>query len=204
MSVLGGVEQWAPDLETRHVQHCRVYPTRYAMVAALVPLRGKGVEVGAGHGFFAQFVIGNRKPVKYVIIDDNFGQLWRDPNPLLADPCVVEMEGNSGDLVPKLIGGDYDWVYVDANHGYDFVVEDLANAEKIVHDEGLILCNDYTSWSAMSSEPYGVQRAVNEFLLAREGRWEMIGFAFQGAGYHDVALRRVRDVPIGFNIRGHH
>ena len=46
--------------------------------------------------------------------------------------------------------------------------------------------NDYTNWSVCELMPYGVAKAVNEFCIANN--WEIVFFAFQALGYHDVVI----------------
>jgi long-subunit acyl-CoA synthetase (AMP-forming) len=52
----------------------------------------------------------------------------------------------------------------------------------------MMVFNDYTNWSVCEVMPYGVAKAVNEFCIAKN--WEIVFFAFQTLGYHDVAIRK--------------
>jgi len=57
----------------------------------------------------------------------------------------------------------FDFIYIDADHAYEGVVKDLAQAERKLKDDGWIVCNDYTLFSPLENIKYGVYRAVNEF-----------------------------------------
>jgi predicted O-methyltransferase YrrM len=51
-----------------------------------------------------------------------------------------------------------DFIYIDANHDYEFVKDDITNALKKIKKDGLIAGHDY------NNETPGVIKAVNEFF----------------------------------------
>ena len=57
--------------------------------------------------------------------------------------------------------GFFDWVYIDGNHYYDYVREDLHLALQKVRPGGLITGDDY-DWGALEGFP--VRQAVHDFL----------------------------------------
>lgn len=59
----------------------------------------------------------------------------------------------------------------------------------------MMLFNDYTNWSVCEVMPYGVTKAVNEFCIANN--WELVFFAFQSLGYHDIAIRKITGETAG-------
>jgi len=81
----------------------------------------------------------------------------------------------------------FDWVYVDGNHLYEFVRQDLELFEPKVKPGGLIAGDDYgrTGWW-----DDGVTRAVDEFVAAR-------GCQVVGIDNHQFVLRKrsVRHSP---------
>ncbi|MDC0839860.1 class I SAM-dependent methyltransferase [Limnospira maxima] len=83
----------------------------------------------------------------------------------------------------------FDWIYIDANHYYEYVKKDLEVAKVKVKENGYIVCNDYTSWSVSGVTKCGVAKAVNELCL--EDNWKFIFFALQGNMYYDVALQKI-------------
>jgi hypothetical protein len=69
------------------------------------------------------------------------------------------------------------------------VIRDIAVSRRKVKTEGLLIFNDYTPWSYVEMEPYGVVAAVNE-LCVNEG-WEFACLALPPHMYCDVAVRRI-------------
>ena len=62
--------------------------------------------------------------------------------------------------------GQIDLVYVDADHTYDFVQADTANALAMLRPGGVIVWDDYT-WTDAHPECAGVTRCVNELAVSR-------------------------------------
>jgi hypothetical protein len=56
--------------------------------------------------------------------------------------------------------GYFDWVYVDGNHEYGYIREDLDHAYAKVRKRGLIAGDDYNWGKAIG---YPVRRAIAEF-----------------------------------------
>lgn len=83
----------------------------------------------------------------------------------------------------------FDWIYVDAQHTYEGVKRDIAAARRKVKADGLLIFNDYTIWSYMEMQPYGVVPAVNEFCI--EHHWALAYLALPDHMYCDVAIRRM-------------
>ena len=59
--------------------------------------------------------------------------------------------------------------------------------------DGLLVFNDYTVWSYVEMQPYGVVAAVNE-LCVEEG-WEIVYLALPAHMYCDVAVQRMAPAP---------
>ena len=69
--------------------------------------------------------------------------------------------GFSADILDKFPDSYFDWVYIDANHLYDFVKQDLELSLKKVKPGGYITGDDYTEGGWWRG---GVKKAVDEFL----------------------------------------
>ena len=83
----------------------------------------------------------------------------------------------------------FDWIYIDAQHTYEDVKRDIAAAAAKVKSDGFLVFNDYTMWSYVEMQPYGVVAAVNEFCIEHD--W---GFAYLTLSDHlycDVAARKM-------------
>ena len=58
-----------------------------------------------------------------------------------------------------------DWAYIDGNHSYEYVVQDLRNYWKKVRSGGLLMGDDYSEGHWWGD---GVVRAVDEFVNSAE------------------------------------
>jgi hypothetical protein len=59
----------------------------------------------------------------------------------------------------------FDWIYIDANHFYDYILKDLEMSFEKVKTNGLITGDDYT-WGRKKGYP--VRRAVQDFTEERK------------------------------------
>ena len=69
---------------------------------------------------------------------------------------------------PTLPDKHFDFVYLDGDHTYEYVLRDLLDYAAKIKDDGLILGHDYFEDSFAAQENYAVIGAVNAFL-ARSG-----------------------------------
>ena len=72
--------------------------------------------------------------------------------------------------------GYLDWLYIDGDHSYESVLEDLRLAQKKVKERGIIAGDDYT-WALNKCFP--VQRAVHQFLKEQGQRYRLTVFGSQ-------------------------
>lgn len=185
---------WAPKLNPIHVATCQVFRCREDLVANFTTDGDVGAEIGVQHGHFSSFLL-RRNPRRLWLVDVNLGQIMHDAHPEIEDAArggvVHYANGTSHFAMTEVIPvNSLDWIYIDADHDYEAVCNDLRDAVPLLKGpESLIFCNDYTVWDPIGGKAFGVMKAVNEFCL-REG-WKMIGLGLQGAGFHDVALRKL-------------
>ena len=66
----------------------------------------------------------------------------------------------------KKTGEKLDWIYIDGDHSYTGVKNDLNNAIEVVKPGGLIIGDDY-KWKSLTADKGGVKKAVNEFVSQR-------------------------------------
>jgi len=78
-----------------------------------------------------------------------------------AHPAVTIIRDKSSAAVNQIADGSLDWVYIDGNHLYEFVRDDLANYRIKVKPGGLIAGDDYREGGWWAG---GVKRAVDEFV----------------------------------------
>ena len=66
----------------------------------------------------------------------------------------------------KKTGEKLDWIYIDGDHSYTGVKNDLNNAIEVVKPGGIIIGDDY-KWKSLDADKGGVKKAVNEFVSQR-------------------------------------
>ncbi len=76
-------------------------------------------------------------------------------------PYVILNKGKSEKVLQEFPDRYFDWVYIDGNHYYDYVLKDLQICFLKVKDGGIIAGDDYT-WGAKDGFP--VKKAVQEFI----------------------------------------
>jgi hypothetical protein len=176
----------APTLQAEHVRNCRVLPSLEALIRDL-PSGGRIAEVGSQEGKLAEFLLHAVHPDELHIFELDAG-LIRARGVLLKDPRVVLHEGDSSSNLSVMPDNYFDWIYIDADHSYEGVFRDADQAQRKIKRDGFLVFNDYTMWSYLEMEPYGVVQNVNN--LCREAGFEMTHFAFHPWGHHDVAIAR--------------
>jgi hypothetical protein len=170
------------------VAGCRVFANRHRAIESL-PKGGVVGEVGTQTGHFANHIFTVAQPGKLHLFD--LSMEWFDTT-LLVEPIrrgSVEIHlGDSSTELGKFPPEHFDWLYIDGDHSYVGVKKDIAQAVRRVKRDGLLVFNDYTTWSPLEACNYGVLKAVNE--LVNSGEWEFVYLALHPWGYHDAALRR--------------
>jgi hypothetical protein len=79
-------------------------------------------------------------------------------------------------------------IYVDADHGYQAVRDDIAGAAPKVKPGGYLIFNDFARIIRPGFGVLGVHQAVCEF--AATNGWPVAFFCLQGEALYDIALRR--------------
>ena len=69
------------------------------------------------------------------------------------------IKGNSNNVLKTIDMNEIDFVFLDGGHNYSTVKNDLLCSEKVLKNEGTILCDDYD----LSYAP-GVKQAIDEFI----------------------------------------
>lgn len=185
----------APMLQDCHVKNCRFVESRLKILEYL-PKNSVVAEVGTQYGYFAEQIMAIAKPKKLHLLDYNFdlfkAEISKKQKSLVQEGIengTVELhEGDSSTNLRSFPEEYFDWIYIDADHAYQGVCKDIQQGYTKVKAAGMMVFNDYTNWSVCEVMPYGVAKAINEFCIANN--WELVFFAFQALGYHDVAIRK--------------
>lgn len=153
-----------------------------------MPRAGACAEIGVWKGDFSQRILDVTAPSRLLLIDPwefqgefpnrMFGgkvaksQADMDAiHDAVADrfadrPEVVLRRGYSSDILTGLEDESLDWIYIDGNHYYDFVLEDLRMSWQKVRAGGFVAGDDYT-WQPGDDAPeheFPVRDAVSDFM----------------------------------------
>ena len=143
------------------------------------------LEIGVHKGEFSQLLLEELKPKKLVLVDPwvaennevynsslygNFegdGQNIQDSyyNDVLKKfekeikNSHIEIFRKQSSDIFKILNYNFDLIYIDGNHLFEFVLEDLNNSLKFISENGYIILDDYKSVGWWSD---GVTKAINK------------------------------------------
>jgi hypothetical protein len=157
------------------------YPKLYKSMVEKFPSGSKFVEIGSWKGksaaFMAVEIINSKKNISFDCIDiwkiDN--KYIKDDNPesnILYEIFIKNIQSLSNVINPirmdsieaskKYEDNSIDFVFIDANHDYDYVKKDIEAWFPKVKTGGVIAGHDYHKhWK-------GVVKAVDEFFLEKD------------------------------------
>ena len=149
-----------------------------------IPSGAVVAEVGVQEGFFSEEILqcqpsqlhlidcwDYQSPEVYTDHHANTSQAYHDDlyqkvvakfMPDIKNKRVIIHRDYSSNALQTFENETFDWVYIDANHAYEFVKEDLALAYQKTKPGGFICGHDYVSEDCIKG--YGVERAVDEFI----------------------------------------
>ena len=155
-----------------------------------LPKRQVGAEVGVLRGGFSAAILAFAKPKHLTLID-----LWKHQDQVVYDDLVnvsdksqegtyryvlrrfkkeiarkqvTVRRGYSAAIMETMPADSLDWLYLDANHSFECVLEDLTAARRIVKPDGIIMGHDYCEKDD-GVHHLGVIQAVAEFLESQPG-----------------------------------
>lgn len=164
-------------------------------ILSIFPSSGTAAEIGTHRGDFAALLLNETGCVSLHLIDcwenqdntpyqrdtlnvssehhqANYGYvLDRFKDEILARRVTVH-RAFSTDAAATFPDSHFDWIYIDGNHTYEAVTEDLELYLPKVKEDGLICGHDYTNSVWALARGFGVVEAVNDF--AKEKDLEMI------------------------------
>ena len=118
-----------------------------------------GVEVGAGMGVNAETLLGNIRFKKLFLVENNY---WGSDcksvliNKFSNHPVVENILIPSVEAATKFLDGYFDFIYIDADHQYQNVEDDINAWYGKLKTGGWMYFHDYDS---------DVKRAVTEFFI---------------------------------------
>jgi len=182
------------------------FATREDMIAELIPGGSVGAEIGVYRGDFSLELIKTGLS-KLFLVDawkaydayalDSLNATNQDANytdtlsrlRAQIDAGRVEViRGFSADVARKWKGPKLSWIFLDSNHAYEFVKEDLIEWSKHIAPDGFIMMHDHTDSSAGAiAMRFGVVKACRGFC--EEFGWEITHHT-QEADWPSCAIRR--------------
>jgi predicted O-methyltransferase YrrM len=183
----------ATPLGAEHIStSCKLFPNRYEMLSHL-PRQGRVAEIGTQAGKFAKRILATSEPAELHLFDLSFQQKRHPFDHVHFLPSIMAgtthlHEGDAAEFLVQFPDQYFDWIYVDADHSYEAVARDAELAAKKIKEDGFLAFNDYAVYSPLEKMQYGVMRAVNDMCI--KGDFEVVFFAFDIMGYHDICLRR--------------
>ena len=122
-----------------------------------------GVEVGAGNGENAEVLLANIRFNKLYLVENNgWGYGCSDVLTMKfsSNPAVENIFSSSVEASSRFPNGYFDFVYIDADHQYQSVKDDINAWYEKVKPGGWMYFHDYDS---------DVKRAVQEFFVNGKG-----------------------------------
>jgi SAM-dependent methyltransferase len=174
----------APQIPQAQLEGCQLLTNRIEMLRR-IPQGGVVAEVGTYQGGFARAILDIMAPEKLHLADITFSLCRAD---VLADPRVEQHEGLSVPFLQSSADASFDMIYVDADHGYQAVRDDIAAAAPKVKPGGYLIFNDFARIIRPGFGVLGVHQAVCEFAAA--SGWPVAFFCLEGEALYDIALRR--------------
>lgn len=152
-------------------------------IARTIPAGSEGAEIGVWRGKFSQLLVDVSSPKRLHLVDpwvyqpsfpmrvfggkkglqqDGMDAIYESVRRMFAgSPEVLLHRKMSSDALDGVKDDSLDWVYVDGNHHYEWVLADLRGWWKKVKPGGLLTGDDFM-WGEMYGRP--VRRAVLEFV----------------------------------------
>jgi predicted O-methyltransferase YrrM len=148
----------------------------------VIPQGGVGLELGTQYGTHADLILQVCKPAHLTLVD-----IWNDPgiyevalNRFRNMDEVTIRRKRTDEVVTEFDDESFDFIYIDADHGYPAVTDDIKNYLPKLKPGGWMLAHDYKPC-------YGVKKAVDEAIDADNGI-TFVGFA--NDRMHTVIFRK--------------
>ena len=125
-----------------------------------------GAEIGVDRGRFSEYMLQNIPGLKLLCVDQWYWKLrgesrYNSTVERLKNYPANIIRATSMDAVRDIQDGSLDFVYIDANHHFDYVMQDIIEWSKKVRDGGLVSGHDYYRFRGA-----GVVQAVDAYTNA--------------------------------------
>ncbi|MEO1435658.1 MAG: class I SAM-dependent methyltransferase [Bacteroidota bacterium] len=167
----------------------------------MMPANSICAEIGVWKGNFSKRILSINQPKKLHLIDPyeyqtGFGkrlfggkvaqsqadmdEIFESVKEKFKGQPVQFHRGYSDDAIKDFEDGYFDWVYVDGNHYYDFVMRDLENYFPKIKSDGFLTGDDYKWTSEELNGDFPVERAVQDFIKKYEAEIEFTKLLGEG------------------------
>jgi hypothetical protein len=180
---------------------CIALRDRMKLVSRMPP-QSICAEIGVKFGDFAKIILEHSDPKELHLIDPweaghTWGhrhivqQEWDEEHAKMLqwaeeDPRVKVHRGLSADVLPTFPDSYFDWVYVDANHSFENVTEDLDWSYRKVKRLGFVLGHDFDRMS--------VKLAVFNAMNKRRFRMRFLTRECEHCGHPSFGLRVLKSL----------
>ncbi|MBP6311364.1 MAG: class I SAM-dependent methyltransferase [Flavobacteriales bacterium] len=185
------------ELQQKHIRNLRVVLDRKAFLEAL-PKGGVVAEAGVDHGDFSEMILAITEPERLHLIDvwssaryhGGLEKIVRDKFAKEISSGQVQLDlGLSTDVLPKYRDGEFDWIYIDTDHGYTVTAAELELARTKVRSGGILAGHDFSTCNWDGGVRYGVVEAVHEFCVKYD--WELILLTHETDRFLSFAIRKI-------------
>lgn len=146
-------------------------------------LNGYGIEIGVAEGNFSEILLSTSNLKELYMVDawQNFGDKYVDINNVsdreqlsrylkvvhrmkkFGNRATV-LRGDCNAMVEHFMDNVFDFVYLDADHSYEFVKKNLNDWYPKVKVGGIFAGHDYLDGKDLAGTVFGVKSAVDEFV----------------------------------------
>jgi hypothetical protein len=187
------------EMSERHIENLKVVLNRQALLS-FMPIDCICAEVGVWRGDFSSHILSITKPRKLYLIDkwsdevafedlDAMGEVKKRFEEEITSQQVIIRQGLSVDVLEEFPDDYLDWVYLDSEHSYETIHNELEICRRKVKNTGIIAGHDYVIGSWNSQYRYGVIEAVAEFCTRYD--WEMIYLTHEEHRHLSYALSEI-------------
>lgn len=149
-----------------------------------------GAEIGTEAGLYAEVLCRANPQAKLYCVDawtvypnyrehvnqNKLDEIYAEAKTRLAPFNCELVKAFSAEVVANFGDQSLDFVYIDANHDYHFVSQDIARWSQKVRHGGIIAGHDYFIPGNNPLMKYGVVQAVNDYTAANKiSPWFLIG-----------------------------
>ena len=135
-----------------------------------------GAEIGVLRGLYSKWLCHKNKKLKLFLIDSyiaydgyskhrkqsDIDSFEKHAHERLAEYNVEFVKKTSMDAVNDFLDNSLDFVYIDANHAFEYVIRDIIEWSKKVRPGGIVAGHDYTNYM------YQVKAAVDGWVKAKK------------------------------------